>query len=501
MSDEDKIEEKPTSQTMGAQATKHIDAFGVRMGAIKEGIVQHVDVWKEAIAADRRRPHLDPIGKAELAFLPAALEVSETPVPPLARVTALTIAAFFAVTIAWASIGNLDIVATASGKIIPSERVKTIQPLETSIVRAINVAEGQYVKAGDALVKLEITGGVADVSRLAAELSTARLDSARLEALLTPDPIKAFSPPSDLPAHLVSVQASLLSSQILEHHAKIATLEAELSKKRAELKTTAADLNRLKEVAVKILDETERRRELARKGYGSQIDRAKSEKELADNQGQHLVQTAKLAETRASIESVKSQINQTLEEFRRDITAKRAEVQAKATMTEQELVKATERQNVQTLRSPVDGTVQQIEVHTLGGVVTPAQKLMVVVPKDSVLEVEAKLPNKDIGFVEAGQEAEIKVDAFPFTRYGTIPAKVELVSLDAVRDEESQTKEYYFPIRLSLPSASIRVENGKIIPLSPGMTVVAEVKTGTRKPIEYVLSPLKKYVSETGRER
>ncbi len=497
----DKIEGPSSPESMGARAAKRADAFWVRLGAIKEGVAHHIGVWKEALAADRLRPKPGPIGKAELAFLPAALEVSETPVPPLARATALTIAAFVTVTLAWASIGDLDIVATAPGKVIPSERVKTIQPLETSIVRAVNVAEGQYVEAGDALVELEVTGGAADVSRVAAELATARLDAARLEALLKPDPEKAFAPPAGLPTHLAAVQAALLSSQLQEHRAKISALAAELSKKQAELKTTAADLKRLKEVAVKILDETERRRILAEQGYGSQIDRARSERELADNQGQYEVQTAKLVEIRAGIESVKSQINQTREEFRRDNTAKLTEAKTKAATSEQELAKATERQRVQTLRSPVAGTVQQIEVHTLGGVVTPAQKLMVVVPRDSVLEVEAKLPNKDIGFVEPGQEAEVKVDAFPFTRYGTIPGKVELVSLDAVRDEESQAKEYYFPIRLSLPTASIRVENGKVVPLSPGMTVVAEVKTGSRKPIEYVLSPLKKYLSETGRER
>lgn len=477
------------------------DSVLVRAGVLKEGVAHHLDIWREAVKADRLRPKLGPMGRAELAFLPAALEVSETPASPLARATALTVAAFVVLTIAWASIGDLDIVATAPGKVVPSERVKTIQPLETSIVRAVNVAEGQEVKAGDVLVELEVTGGAADVARLKAELATARLDGARLDALLQPDPAKAFFPPADVPGALIDVQRSLLSSQLTEHQAKVAALDAELSKKQAELKTTATDLGRLEDVAVKIADETERRRELANKGYGSQIDRARSEKELADNQGQRQVQKAKLIEVQAAIESTRSQLNQAKEEFRRDITAKLAEARTKAATGEQELAKASERQRVQNLKAPVDGIVQQIEVHTLGGVVTPAQKLMTVVPKNAVMEVEAKLPNKDIGFVEAGQEAAVKVDAFPFTRYGTIPARVELVSLDAVKDEESQTKEYYFPVRLSLSEAVITVENGKRVPLTPGMTVMAEVKTGTRKPIEYILAPLKKYGAESGRER
>lgn len=487
--------------SLKTRARDTVDSALIRLGALKEGAAHHLDLWREAVKADRLRPKLGPMGRAELAFLPAALEVSESPASPLARATAAAIAAFVVLTLAWASIGDLDIVATATGKIIPSERVKQIQPLETSIVRAVNVAEGQEVKAGDVLVELEVTGGLADVSRLRTENNNARVDAARLEALLLPDPARAFLAPAGIPDAVIQVHKALLASQLREHQAKIAALEAEFTKKQAELRTTETDVTRLEDVSVKIKDETERRQELAGKGFGSQIDRARSEKELADNQGQRLVQKAKLVEVRAGMDSTKSQVTQAREEFRRDITAKLAEARMKAATTEQDLAKADDRQRVQSLRAPVDGTVQQIEVHTVGGVVTPAQKLMVVVPKGAVLEVEAKLPNKDIGFVEAGQQAEVKIDAFPFTRYGTIPARVELVSLDAVKDEESQTKEYYFPVRLSLAESSITLENGKRVPLSPGMTVTAEVKTGTRKPIEYVLAPLKKYGAESGRER
>ncbi|SIT12393.1 HlyD family type I secretion periplasmic adaptor subunit [Insolitispirillum peregrinum] len=478
-----------------------LDTALMRVAVLKEGISHHIDIWREAVKADRLRPRQSPIGHAELAFLPAALEVSETPASPLARATAITIAAFVVMTIAWACIGDLDIVATAPGKVVPSERVKTIQPLETSIVRAVNVIEGQEVKAGDLLVALEVTGGSADVARLKAELNNARMDSARLTALLSEHPERSFVPPVGVPEDLITVQKALLSSQFKEQQARLEALEAELSKRKAELKTIETDLSRLSAVAVKIKDETERRQELASKGYGSQIDRARSEKELAENQGQQQVNRARLAETKAAMESTRGQLAQAREEFRRDITTKLAETRTKVMTSEQELAKASERQQVQNLRAPVDGVVQQIETHTIGGVVTPAQKLMVVVPRNAVMEVEAKLPNKDIGFVEVGQIAEVKVDSFPFTKYGTLTGRVELVSLDAVKDEESQTKDYSFPIRVSIADPFIRLENGKRVPLSPGMTVVAEVKTGTRKPIEYVLAPLQKYGAESGRER
>lgn len=475
--------------------------LAIGTAALTIRVKEHAAIWREALAADRARPKLSPMNRAELAFLPAALEVAETPANPAARLVAIVLAAAFVFTLLWASLGELDIVASATGKIIPSERVKSIQPLETAIIRTIAVKDGQEVKAGDTLVVLEITGAGSDVSRLSADNVAARADVARLSALLQPDPAKALRLPADLVPELAEMHRSLLSAALAEHKAKLAGLSAELAKRQAELTTNRTDLKRLSNVEGKIADETTRRQELATKGYGSQIDRLKVEKELAENQGQQQVLRARTAEAEAAILSLQSQVNQAREEFRKDVTTKLSEARSKAASTEQDLAKAADRQKVQTLTAPVDGVVQQIEVHTIGGVVTPAQKLMTLVPKGAVLEVEAKLPNKDIGFVEEGQEAEIKVDAFPFTRYGTLPARVENVSLDAIKDEKEQDKEYTFPIRLSLPQTAITIENGKRIPLTPGMTVSAEIKTGTRAPIDYILAPLKKYGAESGRER
>lgn len=486
---------------MTAAVLLWFESFFIKTAAIGIRLKEHADIWREALAADRARPKRSAMTQAELSFLPAALEVSESPANPAARIIAATLGGAFLFAIIWASVGEIDIVASAPGKIIPSERVKSIQPLETAIIRAIAVKDGQEVKEGETLVVLEITGAGADVARLQAENLTAKADVARLTALLQPEPLKSLRLPAELSPALSEMHRSLLSSALAEHKAKLAGLGAELAKRQAELITNRTDLRRLSQVEGKIADETARRQELATKGYGSQIDRLRVEKELAENQGQQQVLRAKTTEAEAAILALKSQFHQAEEEFRRDTTTKLSEASTKAATTQQDLAKAAERQKVQTLTAPVAGIVQQIEVHTVGGVVTPAQKLMTLVPKGAVLEVEAKLPNKDIGFVEEGQAAEIKVDAFPFTRYGTLPAKVETVSLDAVKDEKEQDKEYTFPIRLSLPQAAITIENGKRIPLTPGMTVSAEIKTGTRKPIEYILAPLKKYGAESGRER
>jgi len=143
------------------------------------------------------------------------------------------------------------------------------------------------------------------------------------------------------------------------------------------------------------------------------------------------------------------------------------------------------------------GTVQKLAVHTVGGVVTPAQLLMVIVPRDNVLEVEAMLPNKDIGFVNPGQDAEVKVETFPFTKYGTLHGKITQVSSDAIQDEKLGL---IYSIRVRLAKDALPVEN-KTVRLTPGMAVMVEIKTGTRRVIEYFLSPLIQVGSESLRER
>ena len=185
-------------------------------------------------------------------------------------------------------------------------------------------------------------------------------------------------------------------------------------------------------------------------------------------------------------------------EFHKTTQSQLAEIETSAQALRHELVKATHADQRQRLTAPVDGTVQQLDVHTIGGVVTPAQPLMVIVPEENRLEVEAWVENKDIGFVDAGQSAEIKVDAFPFTRYGIIDGEIVSLSKDSMLIEEVG---YVYAARVKMAKTIMQVENGRIVNLSPGMDVAVEIKTGKRRLIEFLLSPVLKAVGESGRER
>lgn len=470
------------------------------MGALTT-LKHHLSVARAAWKDQKQdRLQMTAIGTAkrdELAFMPAAVEITETPARPAGRLVVWTICAFAAIAITWASIGEMDIIATAQGKIITSERLKMIQPLESGVVRAIHVTDGQFVKKGDLLIEMDRTGSEADRERLSQELLTAQTEQARLDALLTDDPEKNYNPPKATPASLVELHRAYLMSQLQQHKAERATLQGEISRAQAEIRTTTAGINRLKTKYQKVKERIDDNRRLFEKGVLPKLTFNEMEEEQFDVAGQLEVERQRLSESQASLRSARAQSAERETAFTRDIHAQKSEVQQRAKSIEQELVKAVERKRLQTLTAPVDGTVQQLDVHTVGGVVTPAQPLMQIVPANSKIEVEAKILNKDIGFVRADQPAELKIESFPFTKYGTIDGAVRHVYADAVEDEQNGLA---YPARISMARTTMLVGT-KTVKLTPGMSVTIEIKTGKRRIIDYILAPLQEYQDESLKEQ
>jgi hemolysin D len=462
----------------------------------------------------RRRSH-------ELAFLPAALEIVETPPSPLGRAIGATIIAVFLLAVAWASLGSVDIVATAPGKIIPSGRSKVIQPFETGVVRAIYVHDGDMVKARQVLIELDPTINAAERDHSKSDLIAARLDVARLRAALAgaADPVSDFHPPEDAPPALVAIQRQYLLSQTSEHRSKIAALDRQLAQKEAERATAQATIAKIQALIPLLQQQVDIRKELFEHETGSRILYLQTLQQLVEQQQELAVQKSKFDETAAAVAAIKETRAQTEAEYRRTLYDDLAKAEPKAAGLAQDVIKAEERTRLQVLKAPVDGIVQQLAVHTVGGVVTPAQPLLVLVPVDRHLEIEAMVSNRDIGFVEPGQQAEIKVATFNFTRYGLLHGKVLSVSHDAVgkddladpaKDKRQQdghgarlTSDEEGPVyaaRVAVDRTAMQIE-GKEVNLAPGMAVTAEIKTGERRIISYLLSPLRKYRQDSLRER
>jgi hemolysin D len=455
----------------------------------------------------------------ELAFLPAALEITETPPSPTRRIVGVTIMALFCGALGWSLLGTTDIVATASGKIVPSGRIKIIQPFEAGVIRVIHVQDGQSVRAGEALVELDPTMNTADLAHLKNDLMSAQLEVARLRAAIAghADPLTDFRAPGDADPALVEMQREFLISQSTEQNAKLAEIERQQAQKEAERATITAAIAKLNATIPLLQQRVDVRKYLTDKELGSKLQYLTELQDLVGQQQDLLVHQSRYREADAAVAALAETRAKLRSEYRHILFDDLTKAQQKASGLVQDVIKAEQRTNLQFLTAPVDGVVQQLSVHTIGGVVTPAQTVAVVVPIDSRLEIEAMVSNRDIGFVYAGQEAEIKIDTFNFTRYGLLQGKVLSVSQDAITREKPQNKfentsgtdsnssepkgqEMNYVARVSLDRMQMRIED-KLVNLSPGMAVTVEIKIGSRRIISYLLSPILRYRQEMLRER
>jgi hemolysin D len=459
----------------------------------------------------------------ELEFLPAAIEIVESPVSPLGRGIAFTIIAFFVVAIAWSIIGKIDIIATAQGKIVPTGRTKTVQPLEAGIVTAIHVRDGDKVSEGQVLIEMDHIATTADRDRARYDMIHARLDAARLTALRAGFehgyvPVD-FAPPPQADAYEVLRTRATMMAQAEQQTAKIAALEQQIAQKVAEGDSTQAAIDKLDAGLPFLVETAEVRQKAMNIEFGNRIAHLDAQLKLSEQRHELIVQKRRLVETAAAKAALVASRAQTHAEYARGIVTDLSEAEQKAAQAEQDLIKAEKKISDQVLRAPVDGTVQQLAIHTVGGVVTPAQALLLVVPADSHLEAEAMVSNRDIGFVVPGQPAEVKIDTFNFTKYGLLHGQVMTVSQDAITRDKSADKndqqktraalsdtsepegqELVYSARVSLDRTEMQVED-KIVSLAPGMAVTVEIKTGQRRVIEYLLSPLLRYRHEAIRER
>ena len=437
----------------------------------------------------------------ELAFLPAALSLQQTPVHPAPRRLAWGLMILFILALVWAMVGEVDIVALAPGRIMVSERTKLIQPLEASVVKRVLVKDGERVQMGQVLVELDKSIASADQASVQEQLRAAASEMQRTRALLhsLSNPQLAapvlHGPEANL-AWDTATRAQLLS-EWQDISARLAKLDAESARRQAEIATVRESITKL-EVTVPMAQTREADyRRLVDQGYISghaTQDKTRERIELERDLG---VQRARLLEAQsAARESEQAKIAYRAETTRA-INDRQALATSKHSQLQADAAKATQREKLTQLTAPVAGIVQQLAIHSVGGVVTPAQPLMVVVPDSDTVTAEVTISNQDIGFVNAGQIAEVKLETFPYTKYGTVRARVNVVTADAVTDEK---KGSYYPATLTLSQKDMLID-GKRVRLSPGMNITAEIKTGKRRIIEFLLSPVQRAGSESLRER
>ncbi|MFL6678131.1 MAG: HlyD family type I secretion periplasmic adaptor subunit [Burkholderiaceae bacterium] len=424
-------------------------------------------------AWSQRRALAQPELKAhEAEFLPAALALQASPVSPAGRWVARILMLLVASALAWSILGRIDIIVDAQGRVVPSSRTKTISAMEVGVVRAINVEEGQSVRAGQALLQLDPRSSDSERDKAVGDQQAAQLQMARSRALV--ESIDSGRPPRlaglpDIPAARRLDAERHLEDQWRDYLAKRERLDQDVARYAEALPLAA---QRAQDYAA-----------LARDHDVSQHAWSEKEQARIDLEGE-------LRAARAQQASLKAEMRKNAE----DALAEAQRLRGDAT---QDARRAGIHSELLTLSSPVDGTVQQLTVHTVGSAVPIAQPLMQIVPNDGPVEIEAMLENKDIGFIREGQVAEVKLEAFAYTKYGTVPGHVVHVSRDAIQDEK---RGWLYSVKIALDRPTLDVD-GRRVRVSPGMTATADIRTGERRVIEYVLSPLMEHAQESFHER
>jgi hemolysin D len=459
---------------------------------------RHIDIIGDSLKLERETP-VDREKLRATAFLPPALEILETPPNPLGRAILWAVVAFLTLALAWAVIGKVDMVASAQGKVIPRGRVKLVQAADYGVVRAIHVKEGQSVRKGQPLVELSPTVTNAEVEQARQALRSAEIDVARARALVghALDHQARFVAPPEADPTTVRMQQALVAARIREHEAAKAALREEGVQRVGDDGMVAAEIAKL-QAQIPLAEEQLRGMEtLAAKGYASRMKVSELRREVIGMRQDLVIRHREQSKAGAARSGVDQQIAKLEGEFAREALDALTEAEATRRLRAEELKKALEKSSQTVLVASDDGVVQQLQVNTIGGVVKPADPLMVLVPRGEELVVETMVLNRDAGFVRAGQPVEVKLEAYPFTRYGVVEGRLEQISRDAVENEKLGP---VYPARVRLDRAWIEI-GGRKVALEPGLAATAEIKTGQRRIIDYLLSPLARRVQEAGRER
>lgn len=435
----------------------------------------------------------------ETEFLPAILEVTETPPSPVGRLVMWSILALLAAGIIWAFVGHINEVAVAHGKVIPAGQVKTIQVKNKGVIKEIRVKDGDTVKEGDVLVVLDPTSAGADYDNLKKRAAYYKLDIARLNAELED---KSFAPEADpdLESHDLEAERALYQSRTGQHRAEREAAQMTIEQKVAALRSEQTTYDKFAGGLAIAQEKESRLTELVQ-------ENAIAEFQLLDQQSQRLQyekstqsQADIVTKAQAEVAEAQQKLANVDAAYKKDVMTALVDARKQYYSIEEEIKKADENNRLATVVAPCDGRVYNLAVHTEGGVVSDGQGLMMIVPDDVPLEFEVYADNKDIGFIKEGQEAEVKVDTFNFQKFGVVKAAVDEISADAVDDQKDVERNKKYRLTMKITDDNINIF-GQKADLTPGMSVNAEIKIREKRIIDFFMDPFRRYTSEALRER
>lgn len=439
------------------------------------------------------------------AFHPPLIRLQQSAPHPQGRRVLWALLALLTFLLVWALLGRLDIVAVADGKLVPASYLKIVQPSEAGIIKEILVREGEQVRAGQTLMRMDALITNADLEAIATEHARKRLALARIDAELTG---QDFKPNFTAPVALVRETGAQYQANRDALAAALAEERSRLAKAQQELAAARQQQTRLEAVLPHYQAQDKAYDKLVKDGFAGTLMGSDKRRERIEKEQELATQAYLIASAQASIEQSQKKLRQIEADYSRQLHTERAEAQAQIDKLVKELEKQQHRRELLELKAPQDGVIKDLATHTSGTVVQPGTVLASLVPREEKLKVEVWVSNEDIGFVRPGQPVKLKFAAYTFQKYGMGKGTVEHVSADAQSEEEARDKggaaNGQRPLRykalVALATNALEMD-GRSYPLAVGMQTTAEILLGDRTVAEYLLSPVKKAWHEAGRER
>ncbi|MEM9421258.1 MAG: HlyD family type I secretion periplasmic adaptor subunit [Pseudomonadota bacterium] len=461
---------------------------------------RHLKVFTHAWGDESNRRRKDKHRqRVETAFLPAALEIQDTPPSPIGRIILWLIIAAGLFALGWAILARVDVVAVAEGRLVPEGKLQSVEAAETGIVTGILVREGQRVEQGQPLITLDPTYAEADTSTAQSELNAAKLRRLRSQALLAFAEEEPFDPflkeMAEGPA--ATAERRLAQTRMGELTASREALAARALAAKEASAQAETDIRRINATLPMVREQLTARRALIEDGYAAPLSMVELQERVTTLEFERQSQRLELKKRKAEQAMLHQEAAQTVGAFRAQAAAELSEAEEIIATRQDVLAKAERRAALQTLTAPVAGTVNEIALTTVGEVADPGTPLVTIVPAGNELLVHTFLLNKDAGFVTVGQDVAVKLEAYPFTRYGMLRGEILVISSDSVVDE---ARGLVYPARVRIVSNDIE-RNGQPARLAAGMAAIVEIKTGKRRVIDYLLSPIARATQEAGRER
>jgi len=434
-------------------------------------------------------------------FAPEILRVQQQLPSPLPRSVLFALLFLSALLFLWAFMGQLDIVAVAQGKLVPQSFLKIVQPAESGIVREILVREGDSVREGQILVRMDARLSEADGRTLLGDLQRRRLQLRRIDAELSGQPLKLQ--PGD-PAPLFAQTEAQYQARRQAYRDALGAEEATLVKAQHDLKGAAEIERKLEQTLPIHKDQADAWEKLAKEGFAGRLLALDRQRTYVESQQELRAQAQNVASLRALIAQSEKRISQITSNYRQQLQNERSEAEALHHKLQQDWDKQEHRHALLELKAPQAGIVKDLATHTPGTVVAPGTILLTLVPHDEPLIAEVWVSNMDAGFVQVEQKARVKLAAYPFQKFGMLDGVVGQLGADAKEKPEtsgmknSQEAAYRALINLS---SNYLESQGRQLRLVPGMYVNAEIHIGRRSVLEYLLSPVQKIAHEAGRER